>query len=55
LPSQQGGGVLLEQDEYQELEDLFDKDWIIKFRQSEPPMVGLIWGGSIQNIQREAG
>ncbi len=54
-PLQNEGGALLEQNEYQEVEDLFDKDWIIEFRQSEPPMIGLIWGGSIQSIQREAG
>jgi hypothetical protein len=52
---EEGGGALLEQDEYQEVEDLFDKDWIIEFRLSEPPMIGLIWGGSIQNLRREAG
>ena len=50
-----GGGALLEQDEYQELADLFDRDWIIEFRQSLPPMVGLIWAGSIENKQRETG
>ena len=50
-----GGGASLEQDEYQELADLFDRDWIIEFRQSMPPMIGLIWGGSIENKQREAG
>jgi hypothetical protein len=55
LPLQQGGGALLEQDGYQELEDVFDKEWIIEFSRSEPPLIGLIWGGSIQNIQREAG
>ena len=54
-PLQRGGGALLEQNEYQEVEDLFDRDWIIEFRQSMPPMIGLIWGGSIQNIRREAG
>jgi hypothetical protein len=54
-PLQGGGGALLEQDEYQEVEDLFDRNWIIEFRRSEPPLVGLIWGGSIQNIRREAG
>ena len=47
--------TLLEQEEYQEVEDLFDRDWIIEFRQSMPPMIGLIWGGSIQNMRREAG
>ncbi len=52
---QRRGGALLEQNEYQEVEDLFDTDWIIEFRQSEPPMIGLIWGGSIQNIRRDAG
>jgi hypothetical protein len=52
---EEGGGALLEQDEYQEVEALFDRDWIIEFQQSEPPMIGLIWGGSIQNLRREAG
>lgn len=50
-----GGGALLEQEEYQEAEDLFDRDWIIEFRQSMPPMIGLIWGGSIENQLRETG
>jgi hypothetical protein len=54
-PVEEGGGALLEQDEYQEVEALFDRDWIIEFRRSEPPLVGLIWGGSIQNLRREAG
>jgi hypothetical protein len=52
---EEGGGALLEQDEYQEVEALFDKDWIIEFQRSEPPMIGLIWAGSIQSIRREAG
>ncbi len=47
--------ALLEQEEDQEIEDLFDRDWIIEFRQSMPPVIGLIWGGSIQNMRREAG
>jgi hypothetical protein len=49
------GGSLLEQQDEEDLEDLFDKNWIIEFRRSEPPLVGLIWGGSVQNIRREAG
>ena len=28
------------------IEDRFDRDWIIEFRRSMPPMIGLIWGGS---------
>jgi len=47
--------ALLEQEEDQEIEDLFDRDWIIEFRQSMPPMIGLIWGGCIENKRREAG
>ena len=39
-PLQRGGGALLEQDEYQDVEDLFDRDWIIEFRRSMPPMIG---------------
>jgi hypothetical protein len=54
-PLEGGGGALLEQDEYQEVEALFDRDWIIELRRSEPPMIGLIWAGSIQNLRREAG
>ncbi len=54
-PLQNEGGALLEQNEYQEVEELFDRDWIIEFRRSMPPMIGLIWGGSIQNIRRDAG
>ena len=52
---ERGGGGLLEQNEYQDVEDLFDRDWIIEFRRSMPPMIGLIWGGSIKNMRREAG
>src|SRR5271157_2191097 len=52
---EEGGGALLEQNEYQDVEDLFDRDWIIEFRRSMPPMIGLIWGGSIKNMRREAG
>ena len=52
---EKGGGALLEQNEYQDVEDLFDRDWIIEFRRSMPPMIGLIWGGSIKNMRREAG
>ena len=52
---EEGGGALLEQNEYQDVEDLFDRDWIIEFRQSMPPVIGLIWGGSIKNMRREAG
>jgi len=47
--------ALLEQIEEQDIDDLFDRDWIIEFRQSMPPMIGLIWGGSIENKRREAG
>jgi hypothetical protein len=54
-PVEEGGGALLEQDEYQEVEALFDRDWIIEFQRSEPPMIGLIWAGSIQSLRREAG
>ena len=50
-----GGGALLEQNEYQDVENLFDRDWIIEFRRSMPPMIGLIWGGSIKNMRRDAG
>ena len=50
-----GGGALLEQDRYQDLQDLFDRDWLIEFIRSEPPIVGLIWAGSIENKQRETG
>ena len=56
---QEGGGASLEQDNHQndeeDLYNLFDRDWIIEFRQSMPPMIGLIWGGSIENKQRETG
>jgi hypothetical protein len=50
-----GGGALLEQEDEEDLNNLFDRDWIIDFRQSMPPMIGLIWGGSIENKQRETG
>ena len=47
--------ALLEQEDEQDDDNWFDRDWIIEFRQSMPPMIGLIWGGSIQNKRREAG
>ena len=47
--------ALLEQEVEQDDDYGFDRDWIIEFRQSMPPMIGLIWGGSIQNMRREAG
>jgi hypothetical protein len=50
-----GERALLEQDYDQDLANLFDRDWIIEFRQSMPPMIGLIWAGSIENKQRETG
>jgi hypothetical protein len=50
-----GGGALLEQIDEQDDDNPFDTDWIIEFRRSMPPMIGLIWGGSIQNLRREAG
>jgi hypothetical protein len=37
------------------VEDVFDKNWIIEFRRSMPPSVGLIWSGSIESMLREAG
>jgi len=47
--------ALLEQEVEQDDDYGFDRDWIIEFRQSMPPVIGLIWGGSIQNMRREAG
>ncbi len=47
--------ALLEQIGEDEIEDLFDRDWIIEFSRSQPPVIGLIWGGSVRNIRREAG
>jgi hypothetical protein len=47
--------TLLEQEDEQDDDYGFDRDWIIEFRQSMPPMIGLIWGGSIENKRREAG
>jgi hypothetical protein len=47
--------ALLEQDDYQELADLFDREWIVEFRQIEPPLIGLIWAGSLEDRLREAG
>jgi hypothetical protein len=50
-----GERALLEQEDDEDLANLFDRDWIIEFRQSMPPMIGLIWAGSIENKQRETG
>jgi hypothetical protein len=47
--------ALLEQEVEQDDDYGFDRDWIIEFRQSMGPEIGLIWGGSIQNMRREAG
>jgi hypothetical protein len=46
---------LLEQDDYQELADLFDREWIVEFRRIQPPPIGLIWAGSLEDRLREAG
>jgi hypothetical protein len=54
-PSEGRERALLEQTREDEIEDLFDKDWIIEFQQAEGPIIGLIWAGSILNIRREAG
>jgi hypothetical protein len=54
VPSHDRGGALLEQAEAPEDDNLFDKDWFIGFRQSIPRVLGLIWGGSVHNIRREA-
>ena len=54
-PLQRRGGALLEQDEYDEVQDLFDRDWFIEFRRSMAPLVGLLWGGCILNLRRDAG
>ena len=50
-----GGGALLEQEVEQDDDYGFDPNWIIEFRRENPPMVGLIWRGSIQNLRRETG
>jgi hypothetical protein len=54
-PIQWGERALLEQIDDQDDDSPFDTDWIIEFRQTMPQLIGLIWGGSIQNIRREAG
>ena len=54
-PVNMQGESLLEQEIEQDEDYGFDRDWIIEIRQSEPPMIGLIWAGSIQNIRRDAG
>jgi hypothetical protein len=33
----------------------FDHNWIIEFRRVNQPTIGLIWGGTIEEIRREAG
>jgi hypothetical protein len=47
--------ALLEQDDYQELADLFDREWIVEYRRDQPPLIGLIWAGSLESRLREAG
>jgi hypothetical protein len=55
LPEDRQGGTLLEQEEQQDEDYGFDDNWIIEFRQPMLPVIGLIWGGTIENIRREAG
>jgi hypothetical protein len=45
----------LEQTDEYNIEDLFNRDWIIDFQQTEGPIVGLIWGGYLRDMRREAG
>jgi hypothetical protein len=45
---------LLEQGIETDLDDLFDRDWIVEFRRSFPPVIGLTSGGSVENLRREA-
>jgi hypothetical protein len=54
-PEDMQGGTLLEQEGDQDIEHLFDRDWIIAFRQSTASEIGLIWGGTVQDMRREAG
>jgi hypothetical protein len=53
-PHDKQGPPSLEQVEEQDNHDLFDKDWILEFRRSMPPVIGLVWGGSVRNTPREA-
>jgi hypothetical protein len=55
LPLERGEQALLEQEDESDVDDLFDKNWIIEFRRSLPPLIGLIWAGSVENTLREAG
>ena len=55
LPLERGEPALLEQEEEPDVDDLFDKNWIIEFRRSLLPLIGLIWAGSVENTLREAG
>ncbi len=54
-PMTQRERASLEQEEEPDLGELFDGDWIIEFRRSTPPVIGLAWGGSVESILREAG
>jgi hypothetical protein len=55
LPTEGGERALLEQGIEPDLDDLFDKDWIIEFRVPLPPVIGLTWAGPVENVRREAG
>jgi hypothetical protein len=55
LPTEGGERALLEQEFEPDLDDLFDRDWIIEFRRPSPPVIGLTWAGSVENVRREAG
>ena len=49
-----GERALLEQEYEQDVGNLVYRDWIIEFRQTMPPLIGLIWGGSIEYKRRDA-
>ena len=55
FPENMQGGTLLEQEYDQDDDNPFDHNWIIEFRQEMAPEIGLIWGGSIENMRRETG
>lgn len=54
VAGQTWGGSSLEQSEEDDDESLFDSNWIIEFRRSMAPRIGLIWAGEVRDARRHA-
>jgi hypothetical protein len=54
LPDQPRGGSLLERSDEEEEKTPSEAPWIVEFRQSFSPRIGLIWAGTIEDVPRLA-